>query len=107
MELARINNLPVRTTFQIGPDADDALHLVYRVGALTPEFWAWYYAPNGATVYDALERVLLETGITVDGEPVPPTAEAIRAAGLTAQVARAIFEHIREEFRAGKLSAAS
>lgn len=109
MELTTIKNLVIRTELRIGDGPDDVLKLAYRIGAFAPEFWAWYYAADNPnpSIFEILERVLVETGITVDGEPVAPTAEAMRAAGVPVQIAKAIWDHIRNEAQAGKLGATS
>lgn len=106
MDAERLRNIPIQTTFQFGDAAEDKVHLVYRAGALDKAFWDWFYGENEATIFEALARVLIETGITVNGEPVPPTADALQAV-ITGQGARAIFRHIQEEYRAGKLRATS
>lgn len=109
MEVSKINSLVLTTTMAVeepGEDgtAGEALTFSYRIGAMDAAFWEWYYTP-GSEIWAVLERVLVTTGITVGGEPVLPTAEALKAA-IPAQFAKAMFEHIKDERRAGKLRAA-
>lgn len=106
MELARIKALALPTSMPVG-EGGEALEFSYRVGALDPDFWAWFYGPDGAraTIYDVIERVCVTTGITVEGAAVPADAGALKGAGVPIQVLHAMFDHVRNEARAGKLSA--
>lgn len=112
MEATKINSLILTTTMVVEPPGEDGsggeqITFSYRIGAMGKEFWEWYYSPDQSSdIFDVLERVLVTTGITVGGAPVLPTAEALRAT-IPAQFAKALFEHIKDERRAGKLRAAS
>jgi hypothetical protein len=104
MELSTLNDLVLRTEMPIG---DESLTIFYRLGALGPEFDTWLASPDGGgrdnSLYEAVARVCVSTGITVGGEPVPCTGEAMQAAKIPPQVLKAILAHVRSEARVGKL----
>ena len=106
MELALLNETILTTELWLNDD--QSLEIAYRIGALGPEFAAWLNSPEGGlspgSVYEAIARTCVSIGVTVDGAPVPCTAEALKDAQIPPQILHAILRHIREQASLGKLN---
>lgn len=83
------------------PYAGETVQVVYRINALSDEFFERYYGPNAEAVEHKLNAQLME--LVVDwnleddeGEKIPVSMEVLRLlpVGLKEQIGRTILEQV-------------